>query len=109
MIWPPVEKYYYCDDYACIIHGDCRDVLPQLPRADLLLADPPYGNKKVLKSDGSIGGKNQAYPKKYFKFQNWNPPDKKQIELMLGCSENQIIWGGNYYANLLPNSPCWLV
>lgn len=24
-------------------HGDCREVLPLLPRFDLVLTDPPYG------------------------------------------------------------------
>jgi len=24
-------------------HGDCREVLPLLPKFDLILTDPPYG------------------------------------------------------------------
>ncbi len=28
---------------AQLWHGDCRDVLPLLPRVDLILTDPPYG------------------------------------------------------------------
>ena len=35
-------KPYYQDDYATIYHGDCREVLPQLPKVDLVLTDPPY-------------------------------------------------------------------
>ena len=36
-------KPYY-DDGSCVIYnGDCRDVLPELT-ADVLIADPPYGN-----------------------------------------------------------------
>lgn len=37
-------KPYYQDDKAgiTIYHGDCREVLPQLPPFDLVLTDPPY-------------------------------------------------------------------
>lgn len=36
---------YYERDGVTIYHGDCREVLPTLPRdsVDLLLTDPPYG------------------------------------------------------------------
>lgn len=80
-----------------------------MPKVDLLIADPPYGNKKVLKVDGSIGGANQCCHKAYGKFKQWKAPDQELINKMLACSKNQIIWGGNYYANLLSNSACWLV
>lgn len=36
-------KPYYQDDYATIYHGDCREILPTLPKVDLVLTDPPYG------------------------------------------------------------------
>lgn len=36
-------KPYYQDDAVTIYHGDCRDILPSLPRVDLVLTDPPYG------------------------------------------------------------------
>lgn len=102
-------KPYYQDDYCTIYNGDCRELLPQMPKVDLVLADPVYGNKKVLKADGSVGGANQVCHKAYGKFKQWAAPDKSLINMMLDCSKNQIIWGGNYYANLLPNSSCWLV
>lgn len=35
-------KSYYQDDYATIYHGDCRDILPELPKVDLVLTDPPW-------------------------------------------------------------------
>lgn len=38
-----VMKPYYQDDYCTIYHGDCREILPQLPKVDLVLTDPPYG------------------------------------------------------------------
>jgi DNA modification methylase len=34
---------YYEDDHVTIYHGDCREILPLLPVADLILTDPPYG------------------------------------------------------------------
>ncbi len=34
---------YYQDDYCTIYHGDCREILPTLPKVDLVLTDPPYG------------------------------------------------------------------
>lgn len=36
-------KAYYEDEFVKIIHGDCREVLPSLPKVDLVLTDPPYG------------------------------------------------------------------
>lgn len=34
---------YYESAGIAIYHGDCRDVLPAVNRADLVLTDPPYG------------------------------------------------------------------
>ena len=38
-------KPYYQDETAgiTIYHGDCREILPALPKVDLVLTDPPYG------------------------------------------------------------------
>lgn len=36
-------KPYYAHAGIQIFHGDCREVLPQLPAVDLVLTDPPYG------------------------------------------------------------------
>jgi len=44
MNWPPEGiDWYYSDDAVAIAHGDCRDILPTLPKVDLVLTDPPYG------------------------------------------------------------------
>ena len=34
---------YYSDEAVTIYHGDCREILPSLPKVDLVLTDPPYG------------------------------------------------------------------
>ena len=36
-------KPYYEEKGITIYHGDCRDILPSLPKVDLVLTDPPYG------------------------------------------------------------------
>ncbi len=42
--WPPAGvKWYYSDEWVAIAHGDCREILPELPKVDLVLTDPPYG------------------------------------------------------------------
>lgn len=38
---------YYDKDGITIYHGDCRDVLPTLPKVDLVLTDPPYSMQHV--------------------------------------------------------------
>ena len=39
-----VPTPYYDDGKGIVIyHGDCRDILPHLPKVDLVLTDPPYG------------------------------------------------------------------
>lgn len=35
-------KPYFEEDGITIYHGDCREILPQLPKTDLVCADPPY-------------------------------------------------------------------
>ena len=33
---------YYQDKYVTIYHGDCREILPELPRVDLICTDPVW-------------------------------------------------------------------
>ena len=37
-------KPYYQDEWVQIFHGDCRELLPKLDKANLILTDLPYGN-----------------------------------------------------------------
>ena len=39
-----ITKPYYADDAVCIVHADCRDILPLIPdkSIDLVLTSPPY-------------------------------------------------------------------
>lgn len=87
-------------------HGDCSEVLPLLPRFDLILTDPPYGI-------GEAAGKNKSRSKiataKDYGNDDWDsaPPPPWVIEMMRAKAEWHIFFGGNYYD--LPPAKCWLV
>jgi len=49
-------KPYYLDDAVTIYHGDCREILPTISGADLVITDPPYGmnfrsNYRLIRHD----------------------------------------------------------
>lgn len=93
-----------------IINDDCLNVMKQIPDKyfDLCLTDPPYGIN-VLKN-GQVGGGLIAKVTKYEK-KDWDkaPPRVDYFNEIKRISKNQIIFGGNYFAEWLGNSPCWLV
>ena len=50
--WPPAgAKWYYSDEWVAIAHGDCREILPELPKVDLVLTDPPFNAGKDFQND----------------------------------------------------------
>ena len=105
--WPPPGiKWYYSDDYTAIAHRDCREILPSLPKVDLVLTDPPYGI-------GEHGGACRTRGKPgYSKHENlgWDNerPDEKTFNLIRSMGSVVIIWGGNYFADLLPATMGWI-
>jgi site-specific DNA-methyltransferase (adenine-specific) len=89
-----------------LIHGDCIESLRQMPDKSVTLAltDPPYGLN--IAWAGSIGGNGRAFtPKKWDKA----VPAREYFDEMLRVSKHQVIWGGNMFSHLLPQSRCWLV
>ena len=53
-------KPYYEEDGITIYCGDCRDVLPGLPKVDLVLTDPPYGDNVHTKHLSSVKADRQT-------------------------------------------------
>lgn len=72
---------------------------------DLAVVDPPYGI-------GEDGGKSRTRGSKKTngKKGGWDNsrPEKEYFTELIRVSKNQIIWGGNYFADTLPASRCWL-
>ncbi len=94
-----------------IINADFRDILKQLPDKcfDLLLTDPPYAIDIV----GQITKKdpNGKHGYRQWRYKEWDTekPTLEDFAEMIRVSKNQVIWGGNYFANLLPASQGWVV
>ena len=92
--------------------GDCLEVMPGLGKVDAVVTDPPYGigedggNKnRWRKGDG----RRKDLPPKYAQ-KGWDDsrPPARVFNLIQRVSFNQIIWGGNYFADLLPARMGWL-
>ena len=91
-----------------LYHADCINLFDEIGKVDIVITDPPYGIGESNKKNASRGHFCKATN---FGHYNW---DKNKIELsyfekIFSCSTNQIIFGGNYYANWFPPSSCWIV
>jgi DNA modification methylase len=86
--------------------GDCREVLPTLPKVDAVVTDPPYGiGESAAKNSSRVS---LAAPTDYGA-DEWDsePADPVVIAWMRANSRWQVIFGGNYFE--LPPTSCWLV
>lgn len=90
-----------------LILGDCRDILPALGPIDVLCTDPPYGINKdgQKRSTGGNGGR------KAYDFKGWDleRPDEALLRSLAAIAPVGVMWGGNYFADLLPPTGKWLV
>jgi len=98
---------YYQESGITIYHGDCREILPDIPAGsvDLVLTDPPYGIAHPTnfgsRGRGQIAG-SRDYPPC---IGDDAPFDPSQLLSFGRC----ILWGANHYADRLAASSGWLV
>lgn len=89
-----------------VYNMNAMDYMRSLPdkHFDLCIADPDFGlNEKISKGgtwaakykgfDGALGGK----------------PTKEMFDEMMRVSKNQIIWGGNYFIDMIYPTRCFLI
>ncbi len=84
-------KPYYEHAGITIYHGDCREVLPTLPKVDLVLTDPPYG---ILAEGGSAATRRSGGNKNDGRMAWDIAPNLIEIEQLKASSYLQMIWGG---------------
>lgn len=100
---------YYQDEYVTLYCGDCREIVPTLGKFDLLLTDPPYGVKMDKGFEG-FGGFGKPIARRRYEEDAWdqNRPDDELLKKLPELAVSSIIWGGNFFADVLPRSTHWI-
>ena len=77
---------------------------------DLAIVDPPYGiGATVTIGSGDLKSGRKAQNKWGEKKWDKERPKKKYFNELKRITKNQIIFGGNYFSDLLPASRCWII
>jgi DNA modification methylase len=91
--------------------GDCLEILPTLEKVDAVITDPPYGIGALGKHDGGGGGAKSTWKHdpSVAKAFDMSRPSRAAFDAAIAASKEQVIWGGNYFTDILPPKMCWLV
>jgi site-specific DNA-methyltransferase (adenine-specific) len=82
-------------------------------KAELLLTDPPYGidyGNQLIKGD-EFKEKTNKHGWRNFGNPEWDKskPESGVLQYFCQITDNQIIWGGNYFTDDLPPTMGWLI
>lgn len=95
--------------YQLLIQGDCREVMAALPKVCAVVTDPPYGTAETWQGGRGHNWSRQDSMKAKRNAWDAERPTRQTFDTTRSISSEQIIWGGNYFADLLPASMRWLV
>lgn len=103
-----LPKPYYSESGITIYCADCKDILPHLEPVDLVLTDPPYG---IGEAAGANASRSKLAVAKDYGCSDWDNEriDNDLMLLVMGAAAQLIIFGGNYYADIMKPGPGWLV
>ena len=112
-----VGQFWRCGDHM-LYCGDCRDALAmdELLKGvtvDLLLTDPPYGvdcEKFVPADSGKSKLIRKDVQRRHVK-SDWDKsrPEKETLLSLVRRAEIAIVFGGNFFADMLPAGTHWIV
>jgi len=99
-----------------IYNEDCLQALKAMAdkQFDLAIVDPEYGiDAANLTRTKGVAGKSKTFNqniKHTYKPKDWDKqrPQKEYFDELQRVSKNQIVWGGNYFADLLPPKKGWI-
>ncbi len=96
---------------------DCMEGMKEFPDKyfELAIVDPPYGINEDSDKIRQYNSKScEAWkgrkPKEYTK-KNWDTerPTQEYFNELIRVSKNQIVWGGNYFTDMLHPTGAWIV
>ena len=98
-----------------IINADCMDIMKDIPDKyfELAIVDPPYGINMSNSNKRTKPSRPNSYTRyadfRYHKT-DWDNiyPTKNYFTELFRVSENQIIWGANYFCEYLPSGKGWI-
>lgn len=95
---------------------DCMEGMKEFPDKyfDLAIVDPVYGDVTkggyMTNNRGQRIGTGKANQKGYHSgLWSQEKTDNLYFQELFRVSKNQVIWGGNYFTNMLPVSQGWIV
>lgn len=102
---------------SIVYNEDCMVGMKEYPDNyfDLAVVDPPYGISVQEMGYTNTGNKFSAKTvsaksRDYKKSKEWDvKPDKSVFDEIFRVSKRQIIWGGNYFSDILPPSRSFVV
>ena len=96
-----------------LLNMDCMEYMAGLTDKafDLAIVGPPYGVKRDKGFGGSVGfgGHGKPIARKEYKG-DWDfaRPGREYFKEVRRVAKEQIIWGGNFFADMLPASGHWV-
>lgn len=107
--WQRHERIGGCDLYL----GDCLEVMPHLGRVDAVVTDPPYGvgRGNGMGNGGRHGVTGKARQSRRYGAGEWDDerPGREAFDAILSLAPAVLVWGGNYFADILPEGGRWLI
>jgi len=100
----------YTSDFFHLHREDCMEGMKRYPdkHFELAIVDPPYGVRRDVGFVG-FGGFGKPIARRTYRG-GWDsqPPEQVYFNELLRVSRHQLIWGGNFYTDKLPQMNHWI-